>query len=126
MSHALLALRTVTELDTHGMLDNTYIIHTSDNGYHFGSFRLGGGKARPIEEDIHVPFYIRGPGVPAGEVLPYQGSMIDVAPTLLALAGGYGRCMCLNPVAVITHLTEPTGCDMAYVASAVLGSWPIG
>ncbi len=35
-----------------------------------------------------MPFYIRGPGIPAGQVLPYPGSFIDVAPTLLTLSGG--------------------------------------
>ncbi len=38
---------------------------------------------------MHVPFYIRGPGIPAGEVLPYPGGFIDVVPTLLAMAGAW-------------------------------------
>ncbi len=38
-----------------------------------------------------MPFYIRGPGIPAGRVLSYQANMIDIAPTLLSLAGGTAR-----------------------------------
>ena len=30
------------------------------------------GKMLPIEEDIRVPFYIRGPGIPRGVVTDYQ------------------------------------------------------
>ncbi len=63
------------------------MLFTSDNGYHLGAFNAGRGKGLPIEEDIHVPLYVRGPGIPAGRVLPYQGGMIDIAPTIMALAG---------------------------------------
>lgn len=55
------------------------------------------GKQFPIEEDIHVPSYIRGPGVPAGRVLPYQGNLLDMAPTLLALAGKLMDTCVLTP-----------------------------
>ena len=46
------------------------------------------GKGTCYEEDVKVPFFIRGPGIPAGQSLGYQASMVDVAPTLMALAGG--------------------------------------
>ena len=49
-----------------GQLDNTYIIFTSDNGFHMGQHRLLPGKGMVYEEDIAVPFIVRGPGVPAG------------------------------------------------------------
>ncbi len=83
-----------------GKLDNTYIIFSSDNGYHLGQHRLLAGKNRPYEEDIVVPFIIRGPGVPAGQELKdYIAGNIDIAPTIADLAGvvppGYvdGRSM---------------------------------
>ncbi|KAG2444332.1 hypothetical protein HXX76_001088 [Chlamydomonas incerta] len=77
----------VLHLQDLGVLDNTIVIYMSDNGYHMGAFSLLDGKNLPIEEDIRVPFFIRGPGIPAGQVLPHQSTNVDVAPTLLALAG---------------------------------------
>ena len=35
-----------------------------------------------------VPFLLRGPGIGSGQlVAQYQGSMVDLAPTILSLAG---------------------------------------
>jgi len=69
-------------------LKDTYVIFTSDNGYHMGQHRLLSGKGRAFEEDIVVPFIIRGPGIPAGEVLEdYLTGNTDFAPTVADLAG---------------------------------------
>ena len=38
-----------------GRLDNTYVVYTSDNGFHMGQHRLFVGKTTAYEEDIHVP-----------------------------------------------------------------------
>jgi len=64
-----------------GELDNTYIVFTSDNGFHLGQHRLGAGKWTPYEEDIRVPLIIRGPGVPEGETLHHMVLNNDLAPT---------------------------------------------
>ncbi|KAG2497999.1 hypothetical protein HYH03_004258 [Edaphochlamys debaryana] len=77
----------VNELYAQNMLDDTYIIYTSDNGYHLGNHDSNQGKVFPWEEDIRVPFFIRGPGIPRGVVSDYQTTMVDVPATVLALAG---------------------------------------
>lgn len=77
----------VTRLENSRQLDNTYIIYTSDNGYHIGQHRLPPGKQCGYEEDIRVPFFLRGPGVPEGAVENAVTTAIDVAPTLFELAG---------------------------------------
>lgn len=74
-------------LDENGQLDNTVIIFSSDHGYHLGQHRVPCGKTLPYKEDTHVPFIMRGPGVPKGISTNIPSNHIDIAPTLLALTG---------------------------------------
>ena len=46
------------------LLDNTYIVFSSDNGYHMGEHRLMPGKMTAFDSDIRVPLIVAGPGVP--------------------------------------------------------------
>ncbi|KAK4499656.1 hypothetical protein PRZ48_010174 [Zasmidium cellare] len=77
----------VKRLESKGLLDNTYIIYTADNGYHISQHRLPPGKECSFEEDIHVPLIVRGPGVPAGHIANVVSSHTDLTPTILRLAG---------------------------------------
>ena len=91
----LQTLQAVDELVAHlvevlrqtGQLDKTYIVFTSDNGFHLGQHRLDQGKQTAYEEDIHVPLIMRGPGIPAGHVVPDLAVEVDLAPTFAAWAG---------------------------------------
>jgi len=74
-------------LKSDGQLDNTYIIFTSDNGFHLGNHRMPAGKQTAYEEDIHLPFVVRGPGVAAGKIALQMAGNIDLAPTMAAMAG---------------------------------------
>jgi len=69
------------------IVDNTYIIYTSDNGFHIGKHRLPAGKLCAIEEDINVPFFIRDPDVPKNKTVKHPTSHTDIVPSLFDLAG---------------------------------------
>lgn len=77
----------VDTLAAQGTLDNTYIFYTSDNGYHQGLHRLPSGKTTAYEEDIRVPYIVRGPRVPPGRTLDHLVLNNDLAPTLAELGG---------------------------------------
>jgi arylsulfatase A-like enzyme len=77
-------------IDTLGQLHrlrNTYILFTSDNGFFFGEHRLLGGKFLAYEPATHLPFLIRGPGIPQDSSTGELAANIDVAPTILNIAG---------------------------------------
>lgn len=78
----------VQRLDKAGILDNTYVIFSTDNGYHIGQHRLNPGKECGFEEDINIPLIIRGPGVPVGKVTDAVTAHTDLAPTFVKIAGG--------------------------------------
>jgi arylsulfatase len=77
----------VTKLEDYGLLENTYIFYTSDNGYHMGQHRMTPGKGCPYEEDVNVPMIIRGPGVPKRRTVDFVTSHTDIAATFFDLAG---------------------------------------
>ncbi len=83
------------------VLDNTYIIFTSDNGYHLGQHRLPAGKQTAFDSDIRVPLVIRGPGIHPRQV-DAMAMNIDLAPTIAAWAGvsppGFVDGRALQPV----------------------------
>ena len=78
----------ITRLTEHGILEDTYIFYSTDNGYHIGQHRLQPGKECGFEEDINIPLIVRGPSVPKGKVSDIVTSHTDLAPTFLSLAGG--------------------------------------
>ena len=77
----------VQALEQSGELDNTYIIFTSDNGFHLGEHNFSGGKELPYTEDINVPFIIRGPGIEPGTTISHLSANIDLASTMADIAG---------------------------------------
>jgi N-acetylglucosamine-6-sulfatase len=78
----------VQTLKDKGILDNTYLIFSSDNGFFRGEHRIVTGKYLPYDPASRVPLIIRGPGIPAGGVsdeLVWNG---DITQTILQIASG--------------------------------------
>ncbi len=76
-----LVLRILRQVD-----DNTYVVLTSDNGFHLGQMGLLRGKGTAYDTDTHVPVLVVGPGVVPGP-RDAMVSNIDWAPTFEELAG---------------------------------------
>ena len=81
----------INKLEKYGILDDTYIFYTTDNGFHIGQHRLQPGKECGFEEDINIPLIIRGPGVPKGHVSEIVTTHTDLTPTIVDLARGPAR-----------------------------------
>ncbi len=69
-----------------GRFGNSYVFFVSDNGLLMGQHRAINAKGNQYEESIGIPLVVRGPGVAAGSV-DQPVLNIDLAPTLLELAG---------------------------------------
>lgn len=81
----------ITKLEDAGILGNTYVIYTTDNGYHISQHRLPPGKECSFETDVHIPLLIRGPGVPKGLTTDAVTAHVDLVPTFLKIAGAKQR-----------------------------------
>lgn len=86
--------RMVEALQAAGVLDNTVLLFTSDNGFFQGEHRIDFGKTLPYEPAVKVPLLARGPGIAPGGRLSALVANIDLAPTIVELAGATaGRTM---------------------------------
>jgi len=79
----------------HKLIENTYIIFTSDNGGMEGhpgeiitdNIPLDRGKMSLMEGGTRVPLIITGPGIPAGVESQVMVNGLDFYPTILSLVG---------------------------------------
>jgi N-acetylglucosamine-6-sulfatase len=74
-------------LASRGLSQDTYIVFSSDNGFHMGEHRLTQGKTTAFDTDIGVPLIVVGPGVPAGRSVGRLAANIDLRSTFDQLAG---------------------------------------
>lgn len=80
--------RVVAQLEAQGLLDNTVIIFTSDNGFFLGEWGLA-GKWLGYDDAIRIPLIIADPGLPEalnGQVRDEMVLNLDLAPTVIAMA----------------------------------------
>lgn len=124
----------VETLEEVGELDNTVLLFTSDNGSFQLEHRFPDGKGLPYDEAIRVPLLLDLPasmGSQRSEVSAPVSS-IDLAPTLLELAGatpcrrqGARRCATFDGRSVLPLLREEAakgaGSDRALLVEAAAG-----
>ena len=80
--------RVLEELKHQGVLDNTLVIFTTDNGYYHAEHGLA-DKWYPHQESIRVPLIIHDPRMPAenaGKTNDDFTLSVDLAPTILSAA----------------------------------------
>ncbi|KAG2489560.1 hypothetical protein HYH03_012011 [Edaphochlamys debaryana] len=79
----------VSALACRGLLEDTVLVYTSDNGFKLGNHNIAQEKFTQYEEDVRVPFLMAGPGVPRGMAtgMELQASMLDLTATIMWLAG---------------------------------------
>ena len=74
-------------LRDNGLAENTVVVLMGDNGFLFGEHGLI-DKRNAYEESMRVPLLMTAPGIfPAGSVVEQMVANIDIAPSLLELAG---------------------------------------
>ena len=79
--------RFLASLDKLGLRDSTLVVVVSDHGEEFGERGWVARHGTLFNEVLHTPLIVAGPNVPAGRVFDQPVRNIDVAPTLLSLAG---------------------------------------
>ena len=109
--------RILAELEAQGVLENTLVIFTTDNGYYHGEHGLA-DKWYPHQESIRVPLIVVDPRMADSKVGQTNDSFtlnVDLAPTILGAAGitvpkgmqGRDILQIIGSVSY-THLTLPT------------------
>jgi N-acetylglucosamine-6-sulfatase len=75
-------------LEAQRALADTLIVFTSDEGYFYGEHGLSAERRLAYEESIRVPLLVRYPSLVKAGATPSQMALtIDLAPTILELAG---------------------------------------
>ncbi len=75
-------------LEEKKLLDRTLIVFTSDHGYFYGEHGLSVERRLAYEETARIPLLLRYPPlIKAGAILDPFVLSVDIAPTLLELAG---------------------------------------
>jgi hypothetical protein len=80
-------VRLLAELDALGLTQRTIVVFTADHGEMAGAHGLRNKGPFAYEENVHVPFYLVHPDIRGGQSTRALTAHIDLAPSLLAMAG---------------------------------------
>ena len=92
-----------------GRAASTLVVVTADHGEAFGEHGESGHSVFVYDTTLRIPLIVRGPGVPSGRVVTSPVSIVDIAPTVLALLG------------VASFTTDGVSLGAALQASASVG-----
>jgi arylsulfatase A-like enzyme len=101
--------RVLDYLDKADLAKNTIVIYASDNGYFLGEHGFY-NKMWMYEDGFHIPMIVRLPGSHAATTNDQIVSMLDVAPTILDLAG-------------VKVPADIQGCSMKPLITGETASW---
>ena len=93
---------------------NTYVVLTSDNGFHLGQNGLGRGKGTPYDTDVRVPLLVVGPGVVPGSA-PGGDQQHRPRPDLRGARRARARALPLRGVAASRAWRTRRWCGSHYV-----------
>ena len=109
--------RVLKWLAKNGLTDNTIIMLMGDNGFLFGEHGLI-DKRNAYEESMRVPLLAMGPGFERGKVVEEVVANLDIAPTMLDLAGvdqpGQFQGRSFKQLANGEELSKPWNNEFAY------------
>jgi arylsulfatase A-like enzyme len=132
--------RVLDTLAERGLADDTLVIMTTDHGEFMGEHQMIFKGPFGYDSLLRVPLLMRGPGIPAGQVVSDPVGTIDIAPTALRAAGTEvpewmeGRplldgprehCLSENDFSIITWLPMRTLTTSRYKLQAYL-EHPVG
>jgi len=79
--------RVISDLEKSGILQNSYVVVTSDHGELFERGEIGHASALMYESVTHVPLLISAPGQDARSDFHSPTSIEDILPTILQITG---------------------------------------
>ncbi|HEX7787578.1 MAG TPA: sulfatase [Methylomirabilota bacterium] len=94
-------------LEAMGKLSRTVVIFMSDNGFQYGEHRLVSVKAQRYEESVRIPMRAWVPWM-APETRWTPVSNVDIAPTIMSLAGLQGKPQ-FDGASLFSDLSARTG-----------------
>jgi N-acetylglucosamine-6-sulfatase len=96
----------IADLEGAGELDSTVFVYSSDHGYKQGQWRVGTSKQHPYETDISVPIIFAGAGIKRNATVAgtFPVGNVDIAPTLLELAGAAGVGPAMDGKSLVPHI----------------------